>query len=38
MTVQDGWGRATPLSLDREGFASREFRTSFQLWEDIAFF
>ncbi len=36
MTVQDGWGRAAAFSLDREGFAFREFRSPFQHWEDDA--
>jgi hypothetical protein len=34
MTVHDGWHRAKSFSLNREGFALREFRSSFQLWED----
>ncbi|MGO8921127.1 MAG: CmcJ/NvfI family oxidoreductase [Stellaceae bacterium] len=36
MTVDDGWGRATSFSLDREGFALRDFRSPFQQWDDDA--
>lgn len=36
MTVHDGWGRADAFSLDREGFALREFRSPFQQWDDDA--
>jgi hypothetical protein len=36
MTVHDGWNRATAFSVDREGFALREFRSSFQQWDDNA--
>jgi hypothetical protein len=36
MTVHDGWGRATAFSVDREGFALREFRSPFQQWDDNA--
>lgn len=36
MTVHDGWERATSFSLDREGFALREFRSPFQQWDDDA--
>jgi hypothetical protein len=34
MTVHDGWDRAALFSLDREGFALRDFRSSFQQWDD----
>jgi hypothetical protein len=34
MTVHNGWDRATLFSPDREGFALRDFRTSFQQWDD----
>ena len=34
MTVHDGWGGATRFSLDREGFALRDFRSLFQQWDD----
>jgi hypothetical protein len=36
MTVHDGWDRAKSFSLNREGFVLREFRSSFQLWDDNA--
>ena len=36
MTVHDGWDRASSFSLDREGFALREFRSSFRQWDDDA--
>jgi hypothetical protein len=36
MTVHDGWDRATSFSVDREGFALREFRSPFQQWDDNA--
>jgi hypothetical protein len=36
MTVHDGWGRATAFSVDREGFALREFRSPFEQWDDNA--
>jgi hypothetical protein len=36
MAVHDGWDRAKSFSLDREGFALREFRSSFQRWDDDA--
>ena len=36
MTVHDGWDRVTSFSLDREGFAFREFRSPFQQWDDDA--
>ena len=34
MTVHNGWDRATLFSPDREGLALRDFRTSFQQWDD----
>jgi hypothetical protein len=34
MTVHNGWDRATLFSLDREGFALRDFRSLFQQWDD----
>jgi hypothetical protein len=34
MTVHDGWSGATAFSVDREGFALREFRAPFQQWDD----
>lgn len=34
MTVHDGWERANDFSLDREGFALRQFPSSFALWDD----
>ena len=34
MTVHSGWDRATLFSPDREGFALRDFRSSFQEWDD----
>jgi len=34
MPVLNGWDRANKFSLDREGFALREFRSSFDRWED----
>jgi hypothetical protein len=34
MTVHNGWSRATLFSLDREGFALRDFRSAFQQWGD----
>jgi hypothetical protein len=36
MTVYDGWPRAGSFSLDREGFALREFRSPFAQWDDDA--
>lgn len=36
MAVHDGWDRATSCSLDREGFALRDFRSPFQDWDDDA--
>lgn len=34
MPVQDGWNRAGSFRLDREGFALREFKSSFDQWDD----
>ena len=34
MTVHNGWARAFLFSLDREGFALRDFRSLFQQWDD----
>lgn len=34
MQVANGWDRANTFSLDREGFAVREFRASFDRWDD----
>jgi hypothetical protein len=34
MAVHDGWGRAAGFSLDREGFAFRDFRAPFEDWDD----
>lgn len=34
MTIHDGWGRARSFSLDREGFALREFHSAFEQWQD----
>jgi hypothetical protein len=36
MTVHSGWDRATLFSPDREGFALRDFRSSFEEWDDDA--
>jgi hypothetical protein len=36
MAVHDGWGRANTFSLDREGFALREFHSPFRQWDDDA--
>lgn len=36
MTITDGWHRGSSFSLDREGFALREFGYDFQAWEDDA--
>jgi len=36
MTVHNGWDCATFFSPDREGFALRDFRSSFQQWDDHA--
>jgi hypothetical protein len=36
VTVHDGWDRAKSFSLDREGFALREFHSPFQQWDDDA--
>lgn len=34
MSVTDGWSRAQTFSLDREGFALREFLSPFDRWDD----
>jgi hypothetical protein len=34
MPVADGWSRANKFSLDHEGFALREFHSSFDRWDD----
>jgi len=34
MTIHDGWDRARSCSLDREGFALREFHSPFEQWQD----
>ncbi|MGO9703340.1 MAG: CmcJ/NvfI family oxidoreductase [Xanthobacteraceae bacterium] len=34
MTIHDGWERAKSFSLDREGFALREFHSPFTQWDD----
>lgn len=34
MPVTNGWSRVQTFSLDREGFALREFRARFDRWED----
>lgn len=36
MPVHDGWSRADSFSLDREGFALREFGSPFEAWDDDA--
>jgi hypothetical protein len=36
MTVHAGWDRGGSFSLDREGFAFREFHSPFQQWDDDA--
>ena len=36
VTVHDGWDRAKSFSLDREGFALREFHSEFAQWDDDA--
>ena len=36
VTVHDGWDRAKSFSLDREGFALREFHSPFAQWDDDA--
>jgi hypothetical protein len=36
MPVHNGWERAKSFSLDREGFALREFNTAFAQWDDDA--
>jgi len=34
MIIHDGWERAKSFSLDREGFALREFHSPFAQWDD----
>lgn len=34
MAVHDGWDHASSFSLDKQGFALREFRSPFDKWED----
>jgi len=34
VVVHDGWDRAKSFSLDREGFALREFHSPFDEWDD----
>jgi hypothetical protein len=34
MMIHDGWDRANSFSLDREGFALRDFRSPFAQWDD----
>ncbi|HJQ58268.1 MAG TPA: CmcJ/NvfI family oxidoreductase [Vineibacter sp.] len=34
MAIHDGWDRAGAFSLDREGFALRDFRSPFDDWDD----
>ena len=34
MAIHDGWSRAQSFSLDREGFAFREFSSPFERWDD----
>ena len=34
MSVMNGWDRAKDISLDREGFALRDFRSSFDRWDN----
>lgn len=36
MIIHDGWDRAKSFSLDREGFALREFHSPFAEWDDDA--
>jgi hypothetical protein len=36
MTIHDGWDRAKSFSLDREGFALREFHSPFMQWDNDA--
>src|ERR1700691_6568529 len=36
MTIHNGWDRAKSFSLDREGFALREFHSPFVQWDDDA--
>jgi hypothetical protein len=34
MTIRDGWSRASSFSLDREGFALRDFSSPFDRWDE----
>src|SRR5215469_11231912 len=34
MLVLNGWGRVSEFSLDRDGFALREFQSPFDRWDD----
>jgi hypothetical protein len=34
MPVRDGWSSVNKFSLDRDGFALREFRSRFEQWDD----
>ena len=34
MAIRDGWGSASEFSLDRDGFALREFKSGFDQWAD----
>ena len=34
MAITDGWSRADSFSLDREGFALKEFRNAFDRFDD----
>lgn len=36
MAIHDGWSQANSFSLDREGFAFREFSAPFDRWDDDA--
>ena len=36
MPIQDGWSHAANFSTDREGFALRDFASSFTAWDDDA--
>ncbi len=36
MAIRDGWSQASSFSLDREGFALRDFSSPFDRWDDDA--
>lgn len=36
MAIRDGWSRASSFSLDREGFALRDFSSPFDRWDEDA--